>query len=419
MGKIRLIKSEINKIPKPPADKRIEYFDTELPGFGLRVTESSKTYFVLGRVKGRLKRYTIGKHGVKTPDEARKEARQALVDMSNGIDPNEKKAQDRVRGITLKEALKEYFESKPKLREGTKNTYECLLNEWLSDWMEKPIKDIGKKDVSTRHLKIADDRSAVTANNVMRTFRAIYNHAQAVSDGALPESPTKILSRSKQWFHVGRRQTYIREHELNKWNKAVAGYSNPVAGDVLLLLLLTGCREKEALTLQWKDVDMKGRTFTIRATVAKNHRAHTLPMSDAIFAVFKRREEARENDYVFPGQDEDGHIVELKRAVQAVIKKSKVKFCLHDLRRTFSGIAEQEVSYAMLKRLLNHYTGNDVTAGYLVIPTEQLRDPMQKITNRIVAAMLKPEEQEQQEKEPELQEQPEEKGKVIPLRARR
>src|SRR5690554_5579423 len=101
MGRIRLIKSEINKIPKPPADNRIEYFDTELPGFGLRVTENSKTYFALGRVKGKLKRYTIGKHGVKTPDEARKEARQALVDMSNGIDPNEKKAQDRVRGITL------------------------------------------------------------------------------------------------------------------------------------------------------------------------------------------------------------------------------------------------------------------------------------------------------------------------------
>ena len=83
-------------------------------------------------------------------------------------------------------------------------------------------------------------------------------------------------------------------------------------------------------------------------------------MSDAILDVFKRRDAARENDYVFPGQGGIGHIVELKRAVQAVTKKSKVKFCLHELRRTFSGIAEQEVSYAMLKRLLNHYTGNDV-----------------------------------------------------------
>jgi hypothetical protein len=61
---------------------------------------------------------------------------------------------------------------------------------------------------------------------------------------------------------------------------------------------------------------------------------------------------------------------------------------------------KQEVSYAILKRLLNHYIGNDVTAGYLVIPVENLRAPMQKITNRILKAIN----------------QPEEMGKVIQLR---
>jgi len=410
MGKIRLIKSEIDKIPSPQGDKRVEYFDIELPGFGLRVTESSKTYFALGRVKGVLVRYTIGKHGKKTPDEARKEARKALVDMINGINPNTKKIQDRIRGTTLKQALADYFESKPKLREGTKTTYECLMNEWLSDWMGKPIKEISKTEVARRHLKIADKRSAATANGVMKTLRAVYNHAQAVSDGALPENPTKILSYSRQWFQVGRRQTMIKEHELNKWHKAVMEYSNPVASDAMLLLLFSGCREQEILTLKWKDVDMKAKTFTIRATIAKNHREHTLPMPDAIQDIIKRRESLAENEYVFPGQGGKGHITELKRAVEAVEKKSGVNFCLHDLRRTYAGIAEQEVSYAMLKRLLNHYTGNDVTAGYLVIPTDQLREPIQKITNRIVAAILKPEEDEQKT---------EEKGNVIPLRGRR
>ena len=52
---------------------------------------------------------------------------------------------------------------------------------------------------------------------------------------------------------------------------------------------------------------------------------------------------------------------------------------------------KQEVSYAVLKRLLNHYTGNDVTAGYLVIPVENLRVPMQKITDRIIRAVTRPE----------------------------
>jgi len=415
MKKIKLTKSYIDSLQAPEDGKRLTVWDEELQGFCIRLSKKKKVYYAVKRIGRRLQWVNIGVHGPMNPTDARKEALKTLADLNKGIDVNKQKAQDRVKGITLKEALKDYFESKPKLREGTKKTYECLLNEWLSDWMGKPLKDIGKKDVSSRHLKIADDRSTVTANNVMRTFRAIYNHAQAVSDGALSESPTKILSRSKQWFHVGRRQTFIKEHELNTWYKALTGYSNPVASDALLLLLLTGCREKEVLTLQWEGVDMKGKTFTIRATVAKNHREHTLPMSDAIYAVLKRREAARENDYVFPGQGGNGHIVELKRAVQAVTKKSKVKFCLHDLRRTFAGIAEQEVSYGVLKRLLNHYTGNDVTAGYLIISTEQLREPMQKITSRIMSAILR---SEDPEKEQAPIEQPEEKGKILQFKER-
>lgn len=413
MAKRRLIKSEIDKLPIPQGKKRVEYLDTKLPGFGLRVTRNCKSFFVLGRVKGTLVRYTIGKYGAKTPDGARERAREVLVDMNKGINPNIQKAQENARGTTLEKALEEYFESKPKLRMGTKKTYECLLNEWLSDWMKKPLKMIDKKDIAKRHLMIADKRSATTANGVMRTFRAIYNHAQAISEGGLPENPTKILSQSRQWFHVGRRQTAIKEHQLKPWHSAVIGYSNPIAGDALLFLLFTGCREQEALTLRWADVDMKAKTFTIRATIAKNHQEHTIPMSNAIFDILKRRETNKENEYVFPGHGEKGHVVELKRAVAAVEKKSEVDFCLHDLRRTFASIAEQEVSYAVLKRLLNHYTGNDVTAGYLVIPMEHLREPMQKIANRIMAAIMRPEDPEQ---EPE---QAEKAGNVIQFRGRR
>ena len=59
----------------------------------------------------------------------------------------------------------------------------------------------------------------------------------------------------------------------------------------------------------------------------------------------------------------------------------------HDLRRTFATIAESlDVPSYALKALLNHKSGNDVTGGYLVITTERLRDPMQKIESYILKA---------------------------------
>lgn len=386
MAKIRLIKSEIEKLPKPKDGERLEYFDKKLSGFGLRVTKNRMVYFVLGRVKGRLIRYTIGKHGLITPDNARAEAMEKLVQMENGIDPNKKKAQDRVRGITLKQSMDEYFVSKPMLREGTKRTYKCILNEWLPDWMDRPLEEISKTDVSKRHIKIAEKRSPVMANNVMRTFRAIYNHAREISDGVLPETPTKRLTQNRQWAPVERRKTFIPEGDLNKWYDAVMAFSNPIASDALVLLLLSGCREQEILSLGWDDVNIRDKTFTVRAEISKNHREHTLPMSKAIFDIFNRRLALGENDWVFPSHGPKGRLTELKRAVKFVIDESKVTFCIHDLRRTFASIAEQEVSYAVLKRLLNHYTKNDVTAGYLVLPIEQLRDPMQQISTRIQRA---------------------------------
>jgi len=415
MKKIKLTKTFIDSIKAPEDGKRLTFWDEELKGFCIRVSKNRKVYSVK-RVGRRLQWVKIGVHGPLTPDKARKEALKTLADLNKGIDVNKQKAQERTKGISLEKALEDYFTAKPQLKKGSKKTYECLLNQWLSDWMQKPLKEIDKKDVSKRHLKIADERSAVTANNVMRTFRAIYNHAQAVYDGALPENPIKVLSYSKQWFHVGRRQTVIKEHQLKAWHDAARGYSNPIAGDALLLLLFSGCREQEILSLQWSDVDMKGKTFTIRAEIAKNHREHTLPMSNAILDIFKQRHSLRQNGFVFPGQGPKGHLSELKRAVEAVIKTSDVDFCIHDLRRTFTSIAEQEVSYAVLKRLLNHYTGNDVTAGHLVIPVEQLREPMQKVNSRIMSAILKPKEPEQA---PTHEDQSGEKGKILPYRAKR
>jgi integrase len=65
-----------------------------------------------------------------------------------------------------------------------------------------------------------------------------------------------------------------------------------------------------------------------------------------------------------------------------------VKFCLHDLRRTFVTLAEGlDISYASLKRLLNHSDGNDVTGGYIQVSTDRLREPMERISMKFMELM--------------------------------
>jgi hypothetical protein len=57
-------------------DKDYVIWDDELPGFGLRVfTSGKRSYLIQYRSAGRSRRYTIGLHGVWTPELARKEAK--------------------------------------------------------------------------------------------------------------------------------------------------------------------------------------------------------------------------------------------------------------------------------------------------------------------------------------------------------
>lgn len=68
-----------------------------------------------------------------------------------------------------------------------------------------------------------------------------------------------------------------------------------------------------------------------------------------------------------------------------IIAQSGVNFTLHDLRRTFITVAESlDIPAYALKRLLNHKMTQDVTAGYIVMDVERLREPMQKITDYLL-----------------------------------
>lgn len=429
MEKIKVSKTTVDKLPLAGKGKQIDYWDSELNCFGCRVSATSKTYFVMKRVNGKLTRVTLGKHGVLTPDQARKDAITALSDMNKGLDINQERAKARERGATLEDTASLFFEARA-LKPKTITFYRTMLDVHLKEWKKNPLKEITREMVAKKHLKIGNSAGKVTANNVMKTFRAIYNFAVAKFPGALPENPVKVLSHSRQWNKVQRRKTCLKEHELHVWYQATDKLVNPVIRDFFKFLLFTGLRKDEALCLKWEDVDFEGKTFTVIDT--KNHNPHTLPLTGYLISLLKERLYLRENDFVFPGTGKSGHLYEPRKQIAAIERETckilngvtdsaeleklieddpdKVKpgisFMPHDLRRTFATVAEQVVSYSELKRLLNHSTEDDVTQGYLVITVDKLREPMQRVTDVLLSAI--------EPKAPETPEQP--KNNVIPFR---
>ncbi|MBK1726801.1 tyrosine-type recombinase/integrase [Halorhodospira neutriphila] len=388
---LKFTKTTLERI-EPPAKGRATYHDTDTPGLSLRVTDSgAKSFCIQRRVNGRVKRVTIGRFPDWTVQQARKRAKTLLANMVEGTDPVAAKKAEQARKVTLAEVFEEYLATRKTLKRKTVKDYRRVMDEAVPDWKGKPVAEITKDDVAQRHAHLGENHGPAWANLSMRTLRALFNFAKKYEDeqgrSILPENPVERLSQTRAWYKVDRRRNLIKRHQLPDWFDAVEALDNPVARDYLLFLLFTGMRRSEAARLRWSEVDFKGQTFTVYDT--KNSEPLELPLSAPLVEILERRREAAgDHTYVFPARTGDGPIQEPKKAIEKVRKASGTEFSCHDLRRTFSTVAESvDVPHYALKRLLNHKTNSaDVTGGYIVLDVERLREPMERIADYLLKA---------------------------------
>lgn len=384
----KLNKTRVESLPFAEASGQHLYrYDTELKGFGLRVTTQSKTYFVESKIGRQTVRVTLGKHGVLTAEEARRLARSKLGELSQGINPNAERKEKRQRAITLREVYRDYLAGR-ELKPKTVRDYDNSLRLYLSDWLDKPVVDLTRDLVEARH-KVITQRGKAAANLTMRLLRALLNFAAEYRDAKgksiLPDNPVRRLSAKKIWNRVERRQSVIKAHELSAWYAAVQNLENTTLRDYLLLVLFTGLRREEAARLEWSRVDLKGRTLTILDT--KNRQPHVLPLSDFLVDLLAARKAEQNSLYVFPGTGRGGYLVEPRKPMARVTEQTGIAFTIHDLRRTFVTIAESlDIPAYALKRLVNHKINHDVTGGYVIADAERLREPMRRISEYLLKA---------------------------------
>ncbi len=381
-----------------PAGKRSYVNDAEVPGLQVAVTpRGTRTFCVYRRILGKPTRVRLGDYPAMTIEQARKRARSVLNQIAEGVNPATEKRAERARAISLAEVFTAFCATRKTLKPKTVYDYTRMLEVAFADWRPRPLLAITKDQVARRHRQLGDGHGKAYANLALRMLGALFNFAIANyedPDGhaLILENPVRRLSQTRAWYPSKRRDTVIRDGDLPAWFAAVRALADEdpdgpgaVVADYLHVLLFTGLRRSEAAALAWRDVDCSARTLTVRAT--KNGGDHTLPLSAFLYDLLTRRRARDETGaYVFPGPGKGGYLIEPRRGVRQVIARSGIPFRLHDLRRTFATVAAGlGIPYPIIKRLLNHKMGNDVTAGYIVPDLESLRVPMQRIAEALLA----------------------------------
>ena len=316
-----------------------------------------------------------------------------------------KKKADKSKAVTLEQAF-ESFLSIRELKPRTQKDYQKFMSSVFSDWGKRRITDINSDMVSDRHKNLVKEIGKAQANQAFRFMRSLLNYCIAKyrdsdSSPLIKYNPVKILTETRQWAKVNRRQTIIKNKDLPKWFKAVTELESSVVKDYLLTILLSGLRRNEALSLEKSMIDLEERTISLVDT--KNNKPFLIPIPAYLFKVLKTRVNSNpDSKYVFPSRVKGQYMAQPQSGMNKIKKATEVDFCSHDMRRLFITQAEAlDLSPFVIKRLVNHSAGSgDVTGGYIVSDLERLRKPIQQIEDKILFLA--------KAKEP---------GKVIPIKS--
>jgi integrase len=389
MPALKLTKLAVEKITAPdPSGKQVIYWDTEQKGFGVLASgiTTAKTYIAQRRMPdGKTRRLTVGAIGeFAKVEDARRKAGSLLAGLREGKDPKAERRKAAARDRTLRAWFDHYIGFNKELRQRSIEEYRRSAERHLEAWLDRPLREITRDMVEERHAAIGAGAGKAAADNAMRTLRVVWNHA-IDRDETLPANPVRVL-KNHGWFKPPPRTRSVHLENLARFYPTIEKLPNTTVADYIKLVQFTGLRRREAAALAWDEVDFTTKLIRLPMVRAKGKRKLDLPMSSFVRDLLvRRRAIGNDGGWVFGADSKSGHIEEPKFAFEQIAETTGIKVSPHDLRRTFITVAEScNISPLALKALVNHAIGGDVTEGYVQMTVEQLREPAQKVCDRMM-----------------------------------
>ena len=288
----RLTKQVIDETPFPSAGQ-VFVRDAELPGFALRVTKGRKSFILEKRIRGRMRRLTIGPYGPLTVDQARKLAATHVGAIAQGTDPAQVR-QDRLHEPTFGDLTEQYLERHAPRKRSARDD-QGMLQTHLAVFRTRKLTDLSRNDVARLHATVGAT-APYRANRLVALLRKMFNLARDWGLYAGENPATRI-----QFFKEESRDRFVQPEELPRLFQAIAEEPNSSVRAVLLTALLTGARRAEVLTMRWDDVSLTRAEWRIPHT--KAGRPHLLPVPHALVTLLRRLPRVEGVPYVFPGHD--------------------------------------------------------------------------------------------------------------------
>lgn len=350
-------------------------WDRDLRRFGARRRKDSVTYFVKARIDGRQRWINVGRHGPTTAAEARAKARQVLAEIDSGQDPTRERDGRRTIPIFSDFAqrwLREHV--RPKRKPNTYTEYKRIIDLHIAPAIGKVrIDRLNRSDAVTLHADLAMTR--YQANRVLAVLSAVMTFAERLGYRQPASNPCRGVERYKE--RKRKRALSIAEiatlwKHLDKLDDSI----NPYIVNAFRLLLLTGMRREEVLTLRWKHVDLDAGI--IRLADAKSGPRDVVLSAKAI-EVLRDTPRIEGNPYVLPGLKQGQRLVNITerwQEIRTALGFPEVR--IHDLRHTVASLLARSAPITVVRDALGH-AEISTTSQYSHASTDDVRNAVESL----------------------------------------
>ena len=374
-------------------DRDTVFWDGALTGFGVRVYPGGgKVYVAQARGPKGSKRVTVGRHGVVGAAEARRRAALVIARVKAGEDPavpDPSPAARRAAGPTVADLAARYLEEHvaARCKPGTARTARTAVNRHILPALGRlPLAAVERARVTGLHHGLHG--APAMANLVVDTLSHMY--ALAAGWGLVPEGTDPCRSVAR--YPARRRERFLTDAEFDRLGRALAeaearGGASPAAVAAIRLLMLTGCRKNEILTLRREDVDLDAGA--LRLADAKTG-PRTVLLSSAAAAVLAGLPRGPgDNPWVVPGRKPGARLRDVDGAWRTIRARAGLDDVrLHDLRHSYASRAlALGESLPTIGRLLGH-SRIETTARYAHLARDSVREAAARVAASIAADVL-------------------------------
>ena len=328
-----------------PREKDYVVWDDEIKGFGCRILPSGHKTYVFHYTSPTTRKYSylkVGVHGNYTVDLARDKVKQWCANIAQNIDPKEQKKVKQIeerQSISFEDFWKVFTEKyiKEMHKPSTINRDSSRIKNYILPFFgKKSIIEIEQRDI----IAFKDSLVHIKGNctKCLRLLSVAFNQAELWEYIPRNSNPCRGVPK----YPDRKMNRFLSDEELVRLNQVLAEKTKADAASnytiaAFRLLMYTGCRLGEVLSLKWEDVNLKENFIHLKDSKVGER---GIPLNESAKNVILGLQKQVDNPYVFCGDKKGTHLFTIQKTWDRIRKKAGIPDVrIHDLRHSFASFA--------------------------------------------------------------------------------